>query len=158
MRMLHTDQIREKDLEELAALEQEIFPDPWSKKGLEETLGQPGAVIFGVWEEEILAGYVIFYYVPDEGEIARIGVARPFRRRGAAGMLFERLLMFCAERGVEKLFLEVRESNAPARAFYRKCGFKENGIRKKFYTNPSEDAILMDWSGDFLHREKSWKS
>lgn len=144
--MLRTGRISENDLKEVAVLEAEIFSDAWSRKGLAETLEQPGAVIFGVWEDEMLAGYVILYFVLDEGEIERIAVRKALRRRGAARMLFECVLEFCREKRIERLFLEVRRSNVAAQAFYRRCGFQENGIRKNFYTNPSEDAILYIWN------------
>lgn len=143
--MLRTGEICEQDLAQIAELEQEIFSDAWSIRGVTDTFRQSGAVIFGVWEEEELAGYAVLYFVLDEGEIPRIAVKESFRRRGAAGMLFQKIRSFCVEKGIRNLFLEVRESNAPALTFYRKCGFKESGIRKNFYTNPSEDAILMEY-------------
>lgn len=141
--MLRADRISEQELEQIAGLEREIFSDAWSRKGLLDTFRQSGAVIFGVWEEREFAGYAILYFVLDEGEIPRIAVKEAFRRRGAASILFQKILEFCQKKGIDTLFLEVRESNAPALNFYRKCGFKENGIRKNFYTNPSEDAILL---------------
>ncbi len=90
--MFRTGRISESDLKEVAALEAEIFSDAWSRKGLAETLEQPGAVMFGVWEDEMLAGYVILYFVLDEGEIERIAVRKALRRKGAARMLFECVL------------------------------------------------------------------
>lgn len=130
---------------EIAGLEKEIFPDPWSEKSLAETLKQPQAVIFGVWEDGMLAGYVILYYAMDEGEIARIAVKDSFRRRGAARAMLLKLEEFCRESGVDRLFLDVREGNSPAIALYEGYGFKKDGIRKRFYVNPTEDAILMSY-------------
>ncbi len=101
--------------------------------------------MFGAWKEEVLAGYVIFYYAADEGEIARIAVRDAFRRKGAARRLLLRLEELCKELGVSRLLLDVRESNGPAIAFYVGYGFKKDGIRKKFYVNPVEDAILMSY-------------
>ena len=135
----------EEALIEMAELEKETFPDSWSRKSLEETLRNPQAVMFGAWKEEVLAGYVIFYYAADEGEIARIAVRDAFRRRGAARRLLLRLEELCKVLGVSRLLLDVRESNGPAIAFYVGYGFKKDGIRKKFYVNPVEDAILMSY-------------
>ena len=73
--MIQTKELEREDLEAVARLEQEIFPDAWSVKGLEETFAQKQALILGAWIEEALAGYVIFYHVLDEGEIARIAAA-----------------------------------------------------------------------------------
>ena len=65
------------------------------------------------------------------------------RRQGAAGKLMQALEHYCEEHKMEKLLLDVRESNEAARSFYTKNGFVEDGIRQGFYVNPSEDAVLM---------------
>lgn len=135
--------VQESELAEVAELEREIFSDAWSKKALIETYSQSHTVIAGAWQDERLLGYVILYYVMDEGEIARIAVRSSARRQGVAGRILSYIEEFCKERDGERLLLDVRESNVPAIAFYRKCGFKKDGIRKNFYTNPTEDAILM---------------
>lgn len=70
------------DLQDIAALESEIFSDAWSLKSLEETWNQKNAVIFAAKTEEKIAGYLIIYYVLDEGEIARIATAPSMRRQG----------------------------------------------------------------------------
>ncbi len=129
--------------EALARLEREIFSDPWSESALMETLSQKQAVIFGAWIGAQPAGYIILYYVLDECEIARIAVSPVYRRQGAAGRLLKEAEEFCCTEKIETIFLEVRESNHAARSFYQKHSFKIDGIRKKFYTNPPEDAILM---------------
>ena len=131
------------DLPEIAALEKEIFPDAWSLKSLEETWNQKNAVIFTAKAEEKIAGYLIFYYVLDEGEIARIATGPAVRRQGAAGHIFRELVSFCEEQQITRIMLEVRESNEAARRFYEKCGFTEDGIRKNYYEDPQENAILM---------------
>ena len=131
------------DLPEIAALESEIFSDAWSLKSLEQTWNQKNAEIFVAKTEGKIAGYLIFYYVLDEGEIARIATDPSLRRQGAAGRMFGELVSFCEERQITRILLEVRESNESARGFYEKCGFAEDGIRKNYYENPKENAILM---------------
>lgn len=133
----------EKLIREAVRLEAEIFSDAWSENSIRETASQPHAVIFGEWEGDSLLGYLIFYFVMDEGEIARIAVAPESRRQGAGGRLLRQADAFCAERGIRRMLLDVRESNISAREFYEKHGFSQDGIRKKFYTDPQEDAILM---------------
>ena len=91
----------------------------------------------------MLIGYVIFYYVLDEGEIARVAVDPAYRRKGAAARLLHAVEDFCEEKGIDRLMLEVRKSNVPAISFYREYGFAEDGIRKNYYKNPVEDAVLM---------------
>lgn len=145
--MFHIERVRETAKEnvfsELAKLEKDIFPDPWSEKSLEDTVKQPQAVVFGAWDADTLAGYVILYYAVDEGEIARIAVKDSYRRRGAAAGLLSELGRFCKEKGIRRFLLDVRESNEAAIAFYKAYGFEKDGIRRKFYVNPAEDAILM---------------
>lgn len=131
------------DLRDIAALESEIFSDAWSLKSLEETWNQKNAVIFAAKTEEKIAGYLIIYYVLDEGEIARIATAPSMRRQGVSGQMFQELVAFCEEQQITRIMLEVREGNEAARRFYEKCGFTEDGIRKNYYENPQENALLM---------------
>ena len=90
-----------------------------------------------------MAGYVIVYFAADESEIARIAVDEKFRRQGVAGALLDEMERVLAGKGIARLMLDVRKSNAAALRFYLSRGFKEDGVRKNFYTNPIEDAILM---------------
>ena len=99
------------DLQDIAALESEIFSDAWSLKSLEETWNQKNAVIFAAKTEEKIAGYLIIYCVLDEGEIARIATAPSMRRQGAAGQMFQELVAFCEEQQITRIMLEVREGN-----------------------------------------------
>ena len=135
--------ISESDIEAVASLESEIFPDPWSTKSIRETHELGSALILGAYKDNALVGYVIFYYVLDEGEIARIAVSPSHRRQGVADQIFAGLLEFCAQKNIERILLDVRMSNETAIAFYRKSGFIEDGIRKNFYDNPKEHALLM---------------
>lgn len=141
--MLEIRKITEAQAEEVAALEAAVFSDPWSRESVIGTIRQPHARLTGVWEEEELAGYIAWYYVLDECEIARIAVKERFRRKGAAGKLLEENVKFCRDHAIIKLMLDVRQNNIPAITFYKKYGFEQDGIRKRFYTNPTEDAILM---------------
>ena len=152
--MLIIQRAQSADISKIADLEKEIFSDAWSEKSLLETWNQKNAEIFiakntqkGMQEEKKdtyqIAGYVIFYYVLDEGEIARIAVSPAFRRCGTATQIFRKLQEFCGEKEIKKIMLEVRESNEAARAFYKKCGFEEDGIRKNYYEDPKENAVLM---------------
>ena len=132
--MLEIRIAKEQEIEEIARLEQEIFPDPWSQKQ---------AQILGAWLDGQMAGYVIVYFAADESEIARIAVDEKFRRQGVAGALLDEMERVLAGKGIVRLMLDVRKSNAAALRFYLSRGFKEDGVRKNFYTNPIEDAILM---------------
>lgn len=144
--MTEIRRISENDIEAIASLETEIFPDPWSAKSIKETYDQKHALILGAYQDGKLIGYVIFYYILDEGEIARIAVSPSHRRQGVADQIFARLLEFCTQKDIERILLDVRVSNETAIAFYKKSGFAEDGIRKNFYDNPKEHALLMSTS------------
>lgn len=138
--------VRELKVEDSAAvaeMEQQIFSDPWSEKSVMETGQQKQSVCFAAEKAGHLLGYLLAYHAADEAEIARIAVQKEARRQGAAGKLMQALEHYCEEHKMEKLLLDVRESNEAARSFYTKNGFVEDGIRQGFYTNPSEDAVLM---------------
>ena len=90
-----------------------------------------------------IAGYVIAFDAADEGEILNLAVAPSGRRRGMGRALVEAMLRLLTERGVHQVYLEVRESNAPARALYAAQGFREVGRRKQYYRRPVEDAIVL---------------
>lgn len=138
--------VRELKVEDSAAvaeMEQQIFSDPWSEKSVLETVQQKQSVCFAAEKAGHLLGYLLAYQAADEAEIARIAVQKEVRRQGAAGKLMQALEHYCEEHKIEKLLLDVRESNEAARSFYTKNGFVEDGIRQGFYTNPSEDAVLM---------------
>lgn len=138
--------VRELKVEDSAAvaeMEQQIFSDPWSEKSVMETVQQEQSVCFAAEKAGHILGYLLVYHAADEAEIARIAVQKEARRQGAAGKLMQALEHYCEEHKMEKLLLDVRESNEAARSFYTKNGFVEDGIRQGFYTNPSEDAVLM---------------
>ena len=138
--------VRELKVEDSAAvaeMEQQIFSDPWSEKSVMETVQQKQSVCFAAEKAGHILGYLLVYHAADEAEIARIAVQKEARRQGAAGKLMQALENYCEEHKMEKLLLDVRESNEAARSFYTKNGFVEDGIRQGFYTNPSEDAVLM---------------
>lgn len=138
--------VRELKVEDSAAvaeMEQQIFSDSWSEKSVLETVQQKQSVCFAAEKAGHLLGYLLAYHAADEAEIARIAVQKEARRQGAAGKLMQALEHYCEEHKMEKLLLDVRESNEAARSFYTKSGFVEDGIRQGFYVNPSEDAVLM---------------
>ena len=131
------------DVNALAELEQQIFSDPWSVTSISETVRQPHAICVTAEKSGRVAGYLFLYAVAGEGEIVRIAVANDLRRQGVGTDLMRELETICQNEKIAKLNLEVRESNVEARAFYAAHCFEENGLRRSFYDNPCEDAILM---------------
>nr|WP_317284061.1 ribosomal protein S18-alanine N-acetyltransferase [uncultured Sellimonas sp.] len=135
-----------KDAMYIAKIEGRVFGDAWSEDGIYETMNQKTTLVFVAEDKGQILGYVIFYYVLDEGEIARIACAPEFRRQGAGSLLFRALEEESRKRGIRIWHLDVRESNKNAIAFYRRHKFAEDGVRKFYYENPKENAVLMSRS------------
>ena len=92
--------------------------------------------------EETLLGFLVARRVVSEWELENIVVAPEVRRKGCGQCLLDALLAHAAETNSDSIFLEVRESNAAARALYHDAGFRQSGRRQSYYKNPPEDAIL----------------
>lgn len=90
-----------------------------------------------------IAGYAVSWAVLEQGELGNIAVAPAWRHQGVARQLLERVIAAMRGRGVRELFLEVRLSNTIAQQLYRKYGFQEVGLRKAYYSSPTEDALVM---------------
>lgn len=133
----------EEDICEIAALEAAVFTDAWSERAVRESWEQKHTMMISLKKDGCVAGYAILYTVLDEAEIARIAVDARYRRCGAGSMIFEKIRELCADRKIERLLLDVRQSNDAAIAFYKKQGFGVDGIRRGFYELPKEDAVLM---------------
>lgn len=132
----------EEHVAAVARIEQLCFTDPWTEDGLREELDNSCACFLtAVDETNIVAGYIGCHTVLDEGYIANVAVSPDFRRRGIGKQLVETLLAQLEE--LAFVTLEVRASNEPAIALYTGCGFVPVGTRKKFYSHPTEDALLM---------------
>ena len=130
-------------IEQIAALERECFSTPWSEAMLTEVLfDSQASFIVAESEDGGVLGYAGLQVVLDEGYIDNIAVEPNARRHGVADELLD---VFCrfGEANLAFLTLEVRSSNAPAIALYRKHGFEEAGRRKNYYTKPTEDAVIM---------------
>ena len=139
-------EVREMTMEDAAAvaeMEHQLFPDAWSEKSVLETLEQEHTICLTALKAGRIAGYALVYTAADEAEIARIAVAKELQRQGMARAILQKLEELCVEKSISKVLLDVRESNTPARALYESAGFREDGIRQRFYEDPQEDAILM---------------
>lgn len=135
--------MRREDVADVAELERKIFTDAWSERAIQETLDQKQTMILLAYEDKRLIGYLILYFVLEDGEIARIAVEDSYRRQGVATKMLRELECLCEDNGVNKLLLDVRESNEGACRFYEKQGFVRDGVRKNYYSDPAEDGILM---------------
>jgi len=136
------------DIPSILALEREVPAlVHWSEKAYQEVF-QPGAPdrILSVIEEEddgALRAFLIARFSGSECELENLVVAAAHRRRGFASQLLQSLIAAANERNVERILLEVRESNMAARALYEKLGFQISGRRKAYYSRPQEDALMF---------------
>lgn len=128
---------------EIAAREAEIFSDPWSERDILSTISTEGSMCYTALSGGRVIAYLIGRQIPPEGEIYRIATLPEHRKRGVAYRLLDYAVKCERGRGLEALFLEVREQNAPARALYTAYGFKEIGMRKNYYKDPIDNAVIM---------------
>lgn len=135
--------MREEDLEQVAAIEKEIFCDPWSREGFEVSMHKPENLYLVVEEDGRIAAYCGLWGVAGEGQICNVAVRENARGRGLAYAMLSELLRLGRNAGLWAFTLEVRVSNKPAIRVYRRLGFADAGIRKRFYTKPEEDALIM---------------
>ena len=127
----------------VAEIEHQSFSDAWSEKAILETLEQNNSVCFVAEKAEKRVGYLLGYTAVDEVEIARIAVIDEMKRQGVGHALMLALKAWSKEHQIAKVLLDVRESNQAAGAFYAREGFVNDGVRKAFYQDPKEDAVLM---------------
>ena len=132
-----------EDCEQVAAIEETSFSVPWSLHAFEDAVGRENYRFFVVEEAGEILGYCGFLFVLDEGEIPNVCVKESARQRGIGKKMMEVLIEEAKKLSLAVLYLEVRESNRAARRLYESLGFVENGIRKNFYEQPVEHAVLM---------------
>lgn len=132
-----------EDAAAAAAIEAACFSCPWSEATLAAELTNPLNDFFGAFDEGgVLCGYIGGQTVAGETSIFNIGVLPDCRRKGTAKALARRFIAEVQPK-TNVIFLEVRPSNLPAISLYEKAGFVFCGIRKNYYTNPAENALLM---------------
>ena len=131
-------------LEEALELEKACFSDPWGIESLKMLLRQDVSVSFACEDQE---GHLISYggaiCVAGEGEIINLATRPDMRRLGCASAVLDTILSTLASLDTQYVFLEVRRSNTAAISLYSSKGFVPAGIRKKYYTTPTEDALIM---------------
>ncbi len=135
--------MEDRDLYEVAAIEKEAITPPWSQQAFRESLELEHTILLTALREDRVAGYCVCYRSFEEGEITNVAVKKELRGQGIAGKLLEELFLYGRKCGMERFFLEVRAGNEPALHLYEKTGFARAGVRKNFYEQPVEDAVIM---------------
>ena len=137
----------EMDLDGVVRVEAVCLSDAWNRKNFEDSLKEPTAHLLVAVDDisnEII-GYCCLYQVLDEGEIVNVAIGQEYRQRGYGAAVVRALMALGKSLGAESFFLEVRAGNTAGKRLYESLGFKNCGMRKGFYSNPREDAVLMVW-------------
>ena len=132
------------DLDTVERIEQESYPTPWSRAMFVTELAKPSSLCLGAYDPDgELAGYLVVSRYVDAWHLMNVAVAVAARRRGIAGALLERLFAVTADDAQRGYTLEVRVSNADAIRLYERHGFTARGVRRGYYTDNREDALIM---------------
>ena len=132
-----------EDLDQVMEIENDLISPPWTREGFFTFLLKDENMFFVVEEKGRILGYCSMQTVLDEGDILNVAVTRDRQKEGIGYFLVDSMLMLAAARGIHIVHLEVRESNGSARRLYQRLGFKVDGFRKNYYTEPVENAVLM---------------
>lgn len=138
--------IREMDrlhVPQVVEIERVCYPAPWSESAFTNEMTSGASVAIVALDGESVAGFLVGWIAADQVHVANIAVAAGYRRRGVGTGMMLRLLEEAVRRGCISSSLEVRESNLAARAMYSRLGFRSVALRKSYYTNPTEDAVVM---------------
>ena len=136
-------ELRETDIESLAAIEAASFSMPWSAQDFRDLLSRDYCLYVVAEIDGEVAGCAGLTNSCNEGNIDNVVVAERYRGQGVAQRMLSELLARAEERNMEAFTLEVRVSNAAAIHVYEKLGFVSEGIRPRFYEKPTEDAVIM---------------
>jgi [ribosomal protein S18]-alanine N-acetyltransferase len=131
------------DLSAIEAIEQRAYPTPWSRSMFASELAKPTSICLGAFEGADLLGYVVNSRYVDAWHVMNVAVDPDRRRRGIATTLLERLFELTRDDERRGYTLEVRISNEDAIRLYEKLGFEPRGIRRGYYTDNKEDALIM---------------
>ena len=137
------EKMNEQHLDGVCKIEQQCFVHPWSLESIKSELGNENSLFLTATDNDKVIGYIGMNFVLDEGYIYNVAVDRDFRCKGVGSALINELVTYGKKNNFSFLTLEVRESNENARSLYSKFGFIKVGERKNYYSEPTENAILM---------------
>jgi len=141
------DNMTTEDIREALKIEKSLFPSPWNQWMFKAEIKKKRSSCFVARIEGVMVGYAILNYLEKEGHLMNLAVVPEYQKRGIGGVLLTRLMKVAMQNGVRRIILEVRSSNLSALRLYRKFGFQEIGVRKKYYTETGENGLIL-WTGD----------
>ena len=133
----------ESDIAEIYEIEQQSFMTPWTLDSLQRELSNTAARYLALIEDGHVVAYAGMWLVLDEGHVMNIAVRPDRRGQGYGERITHALIQLAADTGLSFITLEVRRGNDAARSLYKKLGFIEVGLRKGYYSDSGEDAVLM---------------
>jgi ribosomal-protein-alanine N-acetyltransferase len=137
--------LSQRDLEAIDRIERRSYPTPWSRSMFASELSKPSSVSLGAYDPETgeLIGYLVISRYVDAWHVMNVAVVPERRRQGIASALFDRLFEVTGNDGRRGYTLEVRISNKAAIKLYERLGFQSRGVRRGYYTDNREDALIM---------------
>ena len=140
---MEISRFKEEDLDEIMAIENVSFAAPWTRQCYLDLAPLDTISFFVAKEEDKVVGYMLYQGWGEEIELHTIAVSPVKRKSGIAGKMIEHMLADAHARGVQRIFLQVRPSNEAARSLYTKYGFHVIGVRRNYYSDNQEDALVM---------------
>ena len=140
---LTIEEMKENDIDGVFEVEKNCFEDYWSKDSFKKELSNNLAKYLVAKIDNKVVGYVGIWFVVDEGHITNVAVHEDYRGQKIGDHLIKELVQVCKNNKIISMTLEVRASNVVAQNLYKKYGFIMAGIRKEYYSNNKEDAIIM---------------
>lgn len=136
--------MREEDIDQILKIEELSFATPWTRQSFENELNLNQFAVYLVLEKDgQIVGYCGMWLIVDEAHITNIAVLPEFRGQKLGEAILRMIIEVAKKRGAKSMTLEVRVSNTVAQSLYRKLGFMNGGIRKNYYTDNYEDALVM---------------
>jgi len=135
--------LKMSDLDAVDVIERRSYPTPWSRSMFAGELAKPASICLGAFVDDELVGYMIISRYVDAWHVMNLAVDPEYRRRGIASLLLDRLFETTDEGTRRGYTLEVRVSNEGAIRLYERAGFRARGIRRGYYTDNREDALIM---------------
>ena len=135
--------MQKDDIPAIWEIEQASFPAPWFQESFLVEIYKNEVISKTALFEDRVIGYLCADYRLHESFILKLAVHPDFRRQGVASILMREAMNELKKKGCVFMYLKVRESNLSAKEFYEHFGFKIETVRKKYYDNPNEDALLM---------------
>lgn len=132
-------------LQAVCEIEAAAFSTPWSQNMFSMSIADADnqSCFVALFDKKVV-GYIVLLHCFEDGELLNIATAPEMRNMGIAKKLMDKMLSFMKEKNVTRILLEVRESNTPAKTLYEKYGFSRIGVRKNYYSKPTENAVVME--------------